>query len=125
MQIILYGRIPSKKNSKQIVFIKGRPLLIASKKHKEWHKEQSIMLVKHRIPEPIEQCKIHLSFYAPDKRHADLSNKTESILDLLVDNHIITDDNWFVCPHLTLELIEVDKENPRVVIDIEVDITNI
>lgn len=52
----------------------------------------------------------------PDKRKADLSNKVESIMDLLVDNGIIEDDSWQYVPRLFMEFIEVDKKNPRVLV---------
>lgn len=57
-------------------------------------------------------------FFPPDRRKADLSNKFESVADLLVDAGVLEDDNWFVCPSVTIELGEVDKENPRVEIEI-------
>lgn len=59
---------------------------------------------------------IRAEFWMPDNRKTDLSNKWESVGDLLVDNEIIEDDSWqFVGP---LELIPmgIDKQDPRVVV---------
>lgn len=111
MKIILSGRIPSKKNSKRMIFGRGKPLLISSAAYMDWHKEQSYRLKK--IPKPIENCKIEIFFFAPDKRATDLSNKAESIMDLLVDNSILKDDNWFVVQDLHLFFKGVDTINPR------------
>jgi Holliday junction resolvase RusA-like endonuclease len=49
----------------------------------------------------------------PDNRRTDLSNKAESIMDLLVDNGILEDDCWQIVPILALQGMKVDKENPR------------
>lgn len=116
MKIILKGRVPSKKNSRQIVFGGNRPYSIPSKEYRFWHEEQSYLLPKVKKPLKL-QC-IELFFYAPDKRKADLSNKTESVMDLLVDNKIIEDDNWFEVASLNLRFKGVDKDNPRVEINI-------
>ena len=57
---------------------------------------------------------IEMMFYFPDKRRADLTNKAESIMDLLVDAGIIEDDNANVCPEVLLRFGGVDRERPRV-----------
>ena len=96
-----------------------KKFLIPSEAHKIWHETQSWAIKKFRPNQVIEKCKVDITFYAPDKRKADLSNKAESIMDLLVDCHFIVDDNWFICDDLALHLAGVDRENPRVHIIIE------
>lgn len=49
---------------------------------------------------------------------ADLTNKAESVMDLLVDCGIIVDDSWQVVEKLTLRIGGIDKKNPRVVVEI-------
>ncbi|MFA6201483.1 MAG: hypothetical protein WC679_13870 [Bacteroidales bacterium] len=88
-------------------------MLLPSENYRVWHEEQS-WLIKSSVPvKPIERCEIEMSFYAPDKRSADLDNKAGSLLDLFRDNKIIVDDNWFVCRDLHLVFCGVDKLNPR------------
>lgn len=116
MRITLPGRIPSKKNSKQLIYRHGRSFLIPSSNYTLWQQEQSYRLKK--IPKPIENAEIEITIFAPDKRTADLTNKAESIMDLLVDNQILKDDSWFVIGKLTLIFGGVDKENPRAEIEI-------
>ena len=121
LSIKLTGRIPSKKNSKIIVCRGAYPILLPSKNYSAWHEEQSWELKKYRIliKKPIADCSlVEIKFYAPDMRDADLSNKVESIMDLLVDNDIIKDDNWFVCESLFVSLAGVDRNNPRAEIKI-------
>jgi len=108
------GRIPSKKNSRNIFVRGGKIVNIPSKQYGNWHKEASQQLIGG---EKIKgRCSVKLSFFMPDKRKADLSNKVESIMDLLVDNGIIEDDSWQYVPRLFMEFIEVDKKNPRVLV---------
>lgn len=106
--IVIKGRIPSKKNSR-ITTRSGRSF--PSKKYTEWHKGASKQLIGTK-PFPIVK-KIRIVFHMPDNRNADLTNKAESVMDLLVDNGIIIDDNWKVVGWLELVCAGVDKENPR------------
>ena len=119
IRLEVLGRIPSKKNSRN-VFVRGGKLFnIPSKKYKEWHEKCSGQLITRIPAEPLDivEC-IELSFYAPDRRKADLTNKAESIMDLLVDNNILDDDNWYNVGKVILNFIEVDKLNPRCEISI-------
>lgn len=58
-------------------------------------------------------------FYAGTRHRADLSNRCESAMDLLVDAGLIEDDNWEIIRKLTLEFGGYDKNNPRVEISYE------
>jgi Holliday junction resolvase RusA-like endonuclease len=117
--LTLLGRVPSKKNSKRRVQRGASVFMIPSQQHEDWHRDQMLAIRdyktgwKHGLIHP---NKITLEFYAPDRRKADLSNKTESVMDFLVDAGIIEDDNWFVIKVLLLKLVDIDKANPRVVL---------
>jgi len=117
MKIVLPGDVPSKKNSKQIIWSKrlGRPFIISSNNHQKWHKEafKELQATKY-IGKNIQQTKICATFFSSTKRKFDLSNKWESIGDLLVDAKIIKDDNVTVIPELTLKYGGHDKLKPRV-----------
>lgn len=115
-KLIINGRVPSKKNSKQVVCFGNRPRVLPSKNYQEWHKTalQELKVVPIKT---IETSELTLTFFAPDKRASDLSNKAESIMDLLVDAGVLKDDNWFIIPKLILIFGGVDKENPRCEID--------
>lgn len=116
MKIILKGRIPSKKNSKQIINRGGRSFLISSVNYRLWEEAQLWLLPK--IKAPIQECRINAYFYFPDRLRADLSNKFESIADLLVKGNILQDDNWKVLKEVHQFAMGVDKLNPRVEIEI-------
>ena len=119
IEITINGRIPSKKNSKRVFSRGNRVIVIPSENHEVWHEEQSYRIKRFRPKKPIEKCEVEMMFYAPDRRRADLDNKSTTILDLLVDNQIILDDSWFVINKLTLEFVKVDKKFPRVEIKIK------
>jgi len=89
----------------------ARPILISTPAYALWHEEQMWKLKGKKVPDVIRT--LYLNFYAPDNRRTDLSNKAESVMDLLVDSGLIEDDNWKVIPKLVLEYKGVDKENPR------------
>lgn len=113
--ITLKGDVPSKKNSKQIFFNRatGRRFISTSDSYKAWHKEASSQLrAERRYFDYVNKLKV--VFYSSNRRHFDLSNKFESIADLLVDNKILLDDNYNVLPKVELEYAGIDKDNPRV-----------
>jgi hypothetical protein len=53
------------------------------------------------------------TLFAPDARKGDLSNKWESVADLLVDSGVFEDDNWTVIGRVILQYGGIDRTNPR------------
>lgn len=105
-EIILYWTIPSKKNSKQIV-CKPFPKLLSSPAYNKWEKEQlevvSDFIKKNGSLKNKSNLVMNVHFKVwllktkkPSMRAWDLSNKLESIQDMLVKAWFIDDDNRFV-----------------------------
>lgn len=113
--ITILGRIPSKKNSR-VNTRSGRSF--PSAKYTAWHKDASSQLIGI---EPITEKNIVLRFYLPDNRRCDLTNKAESVMDLLVDNGLLEDDSWQITGSVILCPLGIDKDNPRVEIHTIVD----
>lgn len=116
VQFDIHGDVPSKKNSRKSVQVGRMRFTVPGKYHDAWHKEASReMLVHCRSLKgaPYQFAHVEIAFYPATKRRSDLSNKAESVMDLLVNAGILTDDNWYVVPCLTLRLGGVDKSNPR------------
>lgn len=116
--ITLSGDVPSKKNSKRTIYRKQygqtRKFIVPSLAHEIWHNEQFSQINKLKV-RPVENPQtIFLTFWPRTKGRADLTNKAESVMDLLVDCKIIPDDNWFEVSLIPLFFGGVDKENPRV-----------
>ena len=58
------------------------------------------------------------TFYLPDNRRRDLTNYLEAVQDILVKYKIIRDDRWKIVYSVDGSRIKIDKENPRVEIEI-------
>lgn len=101
---ILEGRIPSKKNNRRSFrsASTGRQMNLPSKDYLAWHKMASEQLKVAGIGKTIGHCVIDVNIIFGDKRRTDLSNKFESIADLLVDNSVIEDDSWQVVQYVSI-----------------------
>jgi Holliday junction resolvase RusA-like endonuclease len=111
--LTIKGRIPSKKNSRNLFVRGGRLMNIPSTKYAAWHKEAIVQIPNEAVQKIKDVDLITLSFWAPDKRASDLTNKAESIMDLLVDAQVIPDDNWWIVNRVELIFKGVDRKNPR------------
>ncbi len=111
VKFVILGRIPSKKNSR-ITTRSGRTF--PSKQYTKWHKDASLQLslqvYKHF---DFRAGTAEIVFWMPDARRTDLTNKAESIMDLLVDVGVIPDDCWKVIGKIVLKCRGIDRTNPR------------
>ena len=106
----------TKKNSSQIIFVKGRPLIIPSKLYKQFEKDcKEYMPNCETIDYPIT---LRCIYYMPTRRKVDLCNLLEATCDMLVHHKVISDDNsGIVCSH-DGSRVYYDKENPRTEVEI-------
>lgn len=121
IDLTLKGRVPSKKNSRILSTKNNRLRSFPSGQYKAWHTEQSWCIARFKPSIPFDRdskCIVKIRIFPPDNRAADLTNKAESIMDLLVDNNFIEDDNWFVVSNVYLHFGKVDKDNPRAEVQI-------
>lgn len=115
LKFTLTGDVPSKKNSKRILWNRktGKPFIKSSEKHDEWHSRTLPQLFG--IKRAQGQIKrIEMIFYSSSNRRADLDNRAASVLDLLTDASVIPGDDWFTVPELRLKYAGKDKTRPRV-----------
>lgn len=118
MTLTIFGRVPSKKNSKRIVQTSSRPRLISSDAYLAWHEEQMLRIKRHKPKQPIPAAHVAITFFAGTRRKFDLSNAAESVMDLLVDAGILADDSYDVVPRLLLTYGGLDPSNPRVEVEL-------
>ena len=116
MRLVIPGRIPSKKNSRNIFRRDGRIFNIPSKEYERWHQNAGLHLLGKKAHDDVKM--VELRFFMPDIRKTDLTNKAESIMDLLVDSKILFNDSWQCVPEIHLIAEGVDRKNPRVEIRI-------
>lgn len=122
IEIFIPGRIPSKKNSTVQIIRNGKPLKFPSKNYVTWEKESmAFLLMQWRPKLKANKVKIGYFFVRPDRRKADISNKIESINDMLVKYWFIEDDSWDKLWQKWADTHErwVDPENPWVYLDID------
>lgn len=119
MKFEIIGRIPSKKNSVNIFVKNNRLFKMPSDRYKAWHRDASMQLKGMRFENcPLPKAEMKIGFWLPDRRLTDLTNKAESIMDLLVDNKILVDDNCSIVPEITLKYLGIDRAEPRAVVEI-------
>ena len=120
LQII--GETPSKKNSK--IFTRSGKI-IPSKAHQKWH-EEALLQLKCQLacmgkdrPAPIESpVEVKLYFYHGDMVRRDSDNQASSIMDLLQDAKVLSDDRWQIVRRLTI-YNDYDKGKARCVAEIK------
>lgn len=108
----------TKKNSQQIIYVKGRHLPIPSKKYKEYETGCEAFLYQYRNIDIDYKVNVKCIYFMPTKRRVDLVNLQEATLDVLVAYKIIDDDNSQIVASMDGSRVYYDKENPRTEIEI-------
>lgn len=119
MKIILNVVPRTKKNSSQLIFVKGKPRIIPSKKYREFEQEclwQITGTYKKKIDYPVN---IKAVFYMESRRRVDLTNLLEALDDMLVKAEVIADDNRDIIASHDGSLVLYDKTSPRIEVEIE------
>lgn len=118
INFIIHSETPAKKNSR-ITLKNGRS--IPSERYRKWHDtaQLEILTQKKGFNYPIEKpVKIKVTFTHGDKRRRDSDNGLSSVLDLLTDCFILSDDNWEIVREIkVINLYE--KNNAKAEIQIE------
>lgn len=101
----------TKKNSQQIITVKGRPMIIPSKLYKQYEKDCKDYIPKiATITTPVN---VKAVYYMPTKRKVDLCNLHEALCDMLVHYKVVDDDNTKIIYSMDGSYVDYDKEHPR------------
>ena len=100
LQYDLIGEPRTKKNSQQIIKVKGRPIIVPSAAYKKYEAQCGQYLL-NKPPAPINTpCEVTCLYFLPRKkdgtipsRKPDLANLLEATQDILVHYKILEDDN--------------------------------
>lgn len=112
MKIIIPIVPRTKKNSQQIVIVRGRPIIMPSKLYKQYEKDCSEYIPK--LEKPIDYpINMKCIYYMPTRRKCDLNNLLEASTDLLVHYKVLEDDNYTIVQSHDGSRVYYDKENPR------------
>lgn len=118
LSITLAGDVPSKKNSKRVVRAGSRTVVLPSAAHEAW-RERALWAAKGKAAPVATPAAAWITVYPSTARRADLTNKAESVMDLLVELGVLPDDDWFSVPAVSLRLGGVDRANPRAEVTVE------
>lgn len=119
VKLILYGPPVTKKNSQRILRTgSGRPFIQPSAQYKRYEAD-CLRQIPGRIRQKIDMpVNVQCVFYMPMRRRCDLVNLLESVCDILVRAEVLADDNFRVVAAHDGSCVLLDRENPRVEIDI-------
>ena len=119
MKIVIPIEPRSKKNSQQIIYNPRtkRPMIVQSKLYTNFEREFGLYLKKYKSNIDY-RVNLKIDFYVKDKRRRDIANYIEAIQDILVKYEVLKDDNYNIVYSLDGTRMYVDKENPRVEIEI-------
>lgn len=129
MKLTIHGSIPSKKNSRvNVMGANGRIRSFPNQTYVKWeraaYKELMFLGLKPFIEYPV---RMKVNIWAKDKVGRDIDNMLSSLMDLLkthkykgeiVRQGIIDDDDWRHVNPITVEVVGIDKLNPRAEIEI-------
>lgn len=107
----------TKKNSMQIITVKGRPMLIPSKLYKQYEKDCKPFMPNPK-PNICSPVNVKCTYYMPTKRRVDLTNLLEATDDMLVHYGVLEDDNRNIVTSHDGSMILYDKSSPRTEIEI-------
>ena len=109
----------TKKNSQKIIRNPRTKalMIVQSEDYKQFEKDAGWFLKKPAAPisEPVN---IRCLFYRDSRRRVDLTNLLEAIDDILVKYKIISDDNFEILRGHDGSRVFVDRDRPRVEIEI-------
>lgn len=122
--IFIHGNVPSSKNSKRIVHVNGRTIVLMSKFAETYIKHTAVQWDANRnnfhklICNKPRPYKIEFQFIRESKRRFDFVNLCQLPLDLMTKYQWIEDDDYTnVIPIINPEVI-FDKENSGIKIKV-------
>jgi Holliday junction resolvase RusA-like endonuclease len=118
MKITIWGKVPSKASSRQLIWNKrtGRPMIISSEKTLQYEKDFAKQVLKKNKNQfsPKDRLKVTIDWWTTDYRQ-DIDNIVKTIFDCLQENEIIVNDNK-IDAYSVARII--DKDAPRIEVDI-------
>ena len=106
-----------KKNSRAINTHTGRSF--PNKRYRAWHSAAvKVLQLQQATGLSLGAVRPVARFFAPDRRTRDLTNVYQSVEDTFNDVQVWLDDNYFVQDCFFPIFMGVDKENPRIVVEL-------
>ncbi len=123
MHLTLYGNPVTKKNSQRILykftkFGRKAPFVAPSKAYVDYETDCLRQIKRPRSPIS-SRVNARCVYYMKTARRVDLANLIEATTDILVKARVLVDDNSKIVAGHDGSRVELDRENPRVEIEIE------
>lgn len=119
VKLILRGAPVTKKNSQRILRTgSGRPFIQPSAQYKRYEADCLRQITRQFCQQIDTPVNVQCVFYMPTRRRVDLVNLLESVCDILVRAGVLADDNCRVVAAHDGSCVRLDRDDPRVEIDI-------
>lgn len=117
MKITIKGVPRTKKNHQKIIMRGSRPCIVQSDAYKAYE-EAALWQLPHPREPLTAPCNVKCVYYMPTRRRVDLLNLLAATMDILVKGKVLEDDNSAIVVSHDGSRVRVDRENPRVEIEI-------
>lgn len=102
MRYILQGEVGCKKNS--VKFNRRTGKTYKNDHFRKWHECALMQVMSQGVPtRPVTRFEASFVLFHGTKMRVDSDNQVTSLLDLLQDAHVISDDCWTCVPHKTID----------------------
>lgn len=119
MKLCIEGTPVTKKNSSRIILVRGKLRIIPSKQFVEYEKAALYQLMSVRPRTAVDHpVNVKCVYYMPTARKVDLVNLLEATMDILVDAHILADDNAKIVVGHDGSRVVYKADKPRAEIEI-------
>lgn len=118
MTITLYGEPRTKKNSQRIAFVRGRVIPLTSKAYDQFRSDCLKQITGDKQKQVNFPVNVRCVYYMQTRRRVDLVNLLEATCDILVDAHVLQDDNSRIIVSHDGSRVLYDPKNPRTEIEI-------
>ena len=100
----------TKKNSQQVIMVKGRPKIIQSKAYREYEKAALPFCPKSGIDYAVN---VQAHYYRRKHHRVDITNLESALMDILVKAGTLKDDCCTIVVSTDGSRVFYDKDNPR------------
>lgn len=109
----------TKKNNQQVLYNSKtkKPFIAQNNAYKRYERDAG-WFVKWNKPPIKEAVNVKCVFYRDSERRVDLTNLLEAIDDILVKYKVLADDNFKIIASHDGSRVYVDREKPRIEIEI-------
>ena len=125
MKYTIRGTPITKKNSSRIILVHGKPRIIPSKQFAEYEKAALYQLMPVRPHTAVDYpVNVKCVYYMPTNRRVDLTNLLAATMDILVDAHVLADDNAKIVVGHDGSRVMYKADKPRTEIEIKEELRN-